>query len=126
MDWGKLFSLRWSSSARRTTEAAKMVRLEKRRWKRVPVALPVFVYGRTQGQPFAEQTETADISEHGGLVSLSVELARSQTLLVTNLQTNEDLACRVARIGRTAAGKTMVGLEFLRPSPHFWSVKFNS
>jgi hypothetical protein len=125
MNWGKLFSLRWGSSARRA-DAPKTLRLEKRRGQRVPAALPVFVYGRAHGVPFAEQSETANISANGGLVCLSVELARSQTLLVTNLQTNEELACRVARLGKTEAGKTLVGVEFLRPSPYFWSIKFSS
>ena len=68
----------------------------------------------------------ANISAQGGLVSLSVELDRPQTLLITNLQTNEDLACRAARLGKTAEGKILVGVEFLRPSPNFWSIEFKS
>jgi hypothetical protein len=124
MNWGKLF--RRSSSADRRSGPAKTLLLEKRRSQRVPASLPVFIYGRAQGQPFSEQTETANISAQGGLVALSIELSRPQTLLVTNLQTNEDLACRVARLGKTAEGKTLVGVEFLRPSPNFWSIEFKS
>ncbi len=88
--------------------------------------MPVFVYGRARGEPFSEHAETANVSAQGGLVELSVELQRSQTLLVTNLQTNEDLACRVARLVKTEGGKTLVGVEFLRPSPGFWSIDFTS
>src|ERR1700691_1874211 len=100
MDWGKLFSLRSGSSERTAGDATKTLRLEKRRGQRVPAALPVFVYGRAHGEPFGEQTETANISAHGGLMALSVELAGSKTLLLTTLRTNEDLACRVARLGK--------------------------
>jgi hypothetical protein len=88
--------------------------------------MPVFVYGRVHGQPFSEHTETADVSAHGALVALSTDVERSQTLLVTNLQTNEDRACRVARLVRMGKGETLVGIEFLRPSPHFWSIDFSS
>lgn len=88
--------------------------------------MPVFVYGRTRGEPFFEPGETANVSPQGGLVSLSMELRPPQTLLVTNLTTNEDLACRVARLARTEKGRTLVGVEFLRPSPSFWSIDFSS
>jgi len=88
--------------------------------------MPVFVYGRVRGQPFSEHTETSNVSEHGGLVTLSSEVEGAQTLLVTNLQTNEDLACRVARFVSSEPGKTIVGIEFLCPSPRFWSIDFGS
>jgi hypothetical protein len=125
MDWAKLFFLRWFSLGRNAGAETSSLRIEKRRGQRVPAALPVFVYGRLQGEPFAEQTETANISAQGGLVALSVELSRSQTLLVTNLQTNEDLACRVARMVKTKAGKTLVGVEFLHSCPRFWTIDFS-
>ena len=126
MDWAKLFFLRWFSSGRNAAEGRNSLRIEKRRGQRVPAILPVFIYGRIQGEPFAEQTETANISAQGGLVALSVDLSPSQTLLVTNLQTNEDLACRVARMVKTKAGKTLVGVEFLHSCPRFWTIDFSS
>jgi len=85
----------------------------------------VFVYGRVEGQPFSEQAETTNVSPQGGLLELSAELERSHPILLTNLHTNEELACRVARVIKTETGKTLVGLEFLRPSPNFWSVDFS-
>ena len=126
MDWAKLFFLRWFSSGHKEGDQRNSLRIEKRRGQRVPATLPVFVYGRIEGEPFAEQTETTNISAQGGLVALSVELSRSQTLLVTNLQTNEDLACRVARMVKTKAGKTLVGVEFLHSCPRFWTIDFTS
>jgi hypothetical protein len=122
MIWSKLFS-RWG---RKERTAGEMFRLDKRRGPRVAATMPVFIYGRVQGQPFSENAETTNVSPQGGLVALSAELERSQTLLVTNLQTDEDLACRVARLVKTEKGKTLVGVEFLQPSPHFWSIEFSS
>jgi len=126
MDWAKLFFLRWSSSGRKEGDERNLLRIEKRRGERVPATLPVFVYARIHGEPFAEQTETANISAQGGLVALSVDLSPSQTLLVTNLQTNEDVACRVARMAKSKAGKTLVGVEFLHSCPRFWTIDFGS
>jgi hypothetical protein len=74
------------------------------------------------GEPFSEQTVTDNISAHGGLLRLSAELGRAQTLLLTNLHTNEDLACRVARRAKTETGRNLIGVEFLRPAPRFWSI----
>ncbi|HWF37110.1 MAG TPA: PilZ domain-containing protein [Candidatus Acidoferrales bacterium] len=100
-------------------------RLDKRREPRLLAALPVFVYGRVEGQPFSEESETTNVSPHGGLLELSAEIERSHPILLTNLHTNEELACRVARVLKTETGRTLVGLEFLRPSPNFWSVDFS-
>jgi len=121
MDWSKL----WGAFSRKPKGAPLGLGIEKRRSERVAITMPVFVYGRAQGKPFSERTETANVSAQGGLVALSVDLDRSQTLLVTNLQTDEDLACRVARLARNQAGKKLVAVEFLQPAPRFWSIDFS-
>jgi hypothetical protein len=125
MDWRKLFPSRRQSSGSKAEGARPQLTIEKRRGDRVRAAMPVFVYGRANGEPFSEHTETANVSAQGGLMTLSTEIERSQTLLVTNLQTNEDLACRVARLGKSEEGKTLVAVEFLRPSPRFWAIDFS-
>ena len=38
----------------------------------------------------------------------------------TNLETDDDLACRVARLIRTEQGITLAAVEFLQPSLRFW------
>ncbi len=136
MFWNKLFS-RWSrkepgadtlglgDASGKRPDRRLDERLDKRRGPRLLAALPVFVYGRVEGQPFSEQAETTNVSPQGGLLELSAEVERSHPILLTNLHTNEELACRVARVIKTEAGKTLVGLEFLRPSPNFWSVDFS-
>ena len=122
MNWGKLFP-RW---ARKDKAPGGMFSLDKRRGPRVAATMPVFIYGRVEGQPYSEHTETSNVSPQGGLVALSGELQAAQTLLLTNLHTNEDLACRVARHVKSGKGKTLVGLEFLQPAPNFWSIDFST
>jgi hypothetical protein len=86
--------------------------------------MPVLIYGRFDNEPFQENTETVNVSANGGLMPISAPIKLSQTLLLTNLQTEEDLACRVARLVRTEEGETLVALEFLRPPPRFWRTDF--
>jgi len=121
MVWARIFLRR---GRKEKTNGA--LRLDKRRGPRVPVVMQVFVYGTMQGQPFSELAETANVSPQGGLLELSTEIEGRQPILVTNLQTNEELACRIARSAKTSSGKTLIGLEFLRPSPNFWSVDFSA
>jgi hypothetical protein len=111
---------RWAHLGRQAREAFPRHIPEQRRGPRVLAAMPVMLYGRMGGEPFQEHTETIDVSGHGGLVPISTEVSCAQKLILTNLQTNEELACRVARVVRTQQGKTLAGLEFLEPSPHFW------
>jgi hypothetical protein len=126
MNWDKLLFWRWKFFQRSATHSRAKLIIEKRRCERVPVAMPVFIYGRVRGETFSEYAETSDISAQGGAVVLSAEIERSQAFLITNLRTNEDLACRVARLAITQKGSILVGFEFLRPSPRFWSIDFSS
>ena len=93
---------------------------EQRRAQRLPIFLPVQVYGKLDGEPFSENTETINVSACGGLVPISARVVRSQKLILTNLQTDQDLACRVARLIRSERGQMLAGLEFLKSAPGFW------
>lgn len=88
--------------------------------------MPVFVYGRARNEPFAEHTITLNVSATGGFLALSADVSPSQKLLMANEQTGQELPCRIARIIKTDGGKTLVGFEFLRPAPRFWSIDFTS
>ena len=101
-------------------------RKDRRRGSRVALATPVFVYGWLLNEPFSENTETLNVSAVGGLIQLSAIVIPSQELILTNLKTNEDLPCRVARSIRSRDGKTLVGVDFLQPSPNFWQIDFVS
>jgi hypothetical protein len=93
---------------------------DQRRAQRLPIFLPVQVYGKLDGVPFSENTETINVSACGGLVPISAGVVRAQKLILTNLQTDQDLTCRVARLIRTERGQVLAGLEFLQSAPGFW------
>ncbi|MGA7622886.1 MAG: PilZ domain-containing protein [Candidatus Acidiferrales bacterium] len=114
---------RWSHSV---SGASSQHRPARRRAHRVAAFLPVFVYGSTHDQPFAENTVTINVSSTGGFLALSADVTPSQNILMSNVQTNEELPCRIVRVLKTEAGKTLVGFEFLRPAPQFWSIDFCS
>lgn len=96
---------------------------DRRRARRVAATLPVFVYGRLGPEPFAETTETMNVSSNGGFLLLSVEVIPAQTILLTNSQTGEEVTCRVTRTVKTGGGKVLVGLQFLQVSPQFWRLR---
>jgi hypothetical protein len=99
---------------------------DRRRGFRVALATPIFVYGWLLDEPFSENTATLNVSAVGGLIQLSAKVIPSHELILTNLKTNEDLPCRVARSIRAGDGKTLVGVDFLQASPKFWQIDFVS
>jgi hypothetical protein len=70
-----------------------------RRSKRLPLCIPVRVYGRTaSNQPFRYVTETNTVSVHGALLALDAKIKRGQAVLLVNAITEEELACRVVYV----------------------------
>jgi len=120
----KLILPRWGALGRAARDTAPLSASEKRRAHRVAASMPVLVYGHSAHAPFAEPATTMNVSRTGGLVPLSSQVIRFQKLVVTNLQTDEDAICRVARFIRNDDGQNFVALEFLRPTPHFWAIDF--
>jgi hypothetical protein len=122
--WARFFSWIVGRHGRRFRQQAgkNVIGLldEQRRAQRLPIFLPVQVYGKLHGEPFSENTETINVSACGGLVPISASVVRSQNLILTNLQTDQDLACRVARLIRSERGQMLAGLEFLQFAPGFW------
>ena len=102
------------------SQDSRVLHLEKRRGRRVRATMNIILYGRLGDEPFREQTRTVDVSSHGGLFPITAPVAPSQKLIVTNLETDDDLACRVARLIRTEYGETLAAVEFLQPSLRFW------
>jgi hypothetical protein len=82
---------------------------------------PVFLYGSLKGGPSSEVSETIDVSSNGALVSVSARVFPEQKILLTNLQTQQDLKSRVVRID---AKREVAALEFLEPSPGFRRIDF--
>lgn len=111
---------RWARLGRESQARNAPPYVEKRGAERVSANMPVLVYGRLGNEPFQEATETVNVSGRGGLIRISARVGPSQRLILTNLHTDEDQTCRVARLIRTADGTTLAGLEFLRAAPQFW------
>ncbi|MGD0425177.1 MAG: PilZ domain-containing protein [Candidatus Acidiferrales bacterium] len=126
MGWHKLLLPRSVRARHEPAPALAVSNPNRRHNHRVSAFLPVFIYGHSHGQPFVENAVTLNVSADGGLLSLSHEVAAPQEFLVANVQTNEVLPCRIARVIKTQAGDNLVGFEFLRPSPRFWSIEFRS
>ena len=115
---------RLSAHKREARDAACTPVAEKCRAHRVAASMPVLIYGHSEHAAFAEPTVTTNVSRTGGLIPLSNNVVEFQQLIVTNLQTNEDAICRVARFIRNDDGHNFVALEFIHPSPHFWAIDF--
>ena len=124
MRMDKFILPRWGVLGREARDTARPSAAEKRRAHRVGASMPVLVYGHSAHAPFAEPATTANVSRTGGLVGLSTNVIRFQKLVVTNLQTNEDAICRVARFIQNDDGHNFVALEFVSPAPHFWAIDF--
>jgi hypothetical protein len=96
---------------------------KQRRSKRLPLRIPVRVYGRTpEDHPFRDVTETQLISAHGGLLPLSSSLKEGQTILLVNSLTEEERECRVVYVEPDHGSKNKVGVEFTEAKGSFWHV----
>ncbi len=118
--FAELFGLRGGRLARDGHRNISGSWHDQRRAQRLPITMPVLVYGRVGEEPFFEPTETINVSARGGLVPISAGVARQQELILTNMQTEEDLLCRVARLIRSERGQMLAGLEFVQATPSFW------
>jgi hypothetical protein len=93
---------------------------DKRRAQRLPITMPVAVYGYVGGEPFLENTESVNVCARGGLVAISASVSCRQKIILTNLQTDEDLECRIVWLVRSGTGQLLAGLEFADVMPRFW------
>jgi hypothetical protein len=98
---------------------------ELRRSQRVLIRLAVKVSGNaTGGNAFSEDSTTLVVNAHGALILLESKVAIGQALTISNSNTREKLACRVASMGPANSGKTEVGIGFMEPAPFFWRIAF--
>lgn len=97
--------------------------VEHRRSKRLPLSIPVQVYGRTPtDRPFRDATETKSVSANGGLLPLRSRVKLGQTLLLVNRFTQEERECRVVHVGSKNSGRKSVAVEFADSGGDFWHV----
>ncbi len=94
--------------------------LDRRRSRRVPLRVPVFVYGhRSCRIPFHERAYLQQVSADGGLLTLSTDVAHGQKLLLTNDLTQKEQKCFVVHLRVRDSRSVEVGIEFARPCPEF-------
>lgn len=95
---------------------------KQRRSKRLPLSIPVRVYGRTMDdRPFRDITETKSVSVHGGLLPLNARVKRGQKLLLVNGFTGEERECRVVYV-ESKRRIRKIGVEFTKIKGDFWHV----
>jgi hypothetical protein len=100
-----------------------MAMVERRRCIRLPLKIPVRVYGRTpNNRPFRDITVTKAISVHGGLIPLAESVKRGQRILLVNCFTDEERECRVVYVGAKQRGRKKVAVEFADGQGDFWHV----
>jgi hypothetical protein len=93
---------------------------DKRRAQRLPITFPVLVYGYEGEEPFAENSESVNVSARGALLAISAKVECLQKIVLTNLQTEEDRQGRVVRLVQSESGQSLAGVEFLNAAPRFW------
>jgi hypothetical protein len=97
--------------------------IERRRCKRLPLNIPVRVYGRTpKNHPFRDVTITKAVSFYGGLIPLSPSVKRGQKVLLVNSFTEEERECTIVYVGPKTKGKKKVAVEFADDRGDFWHV----
>ncbi len=111
----KIFeALRTAQQAQATEE------LDRRRSRRVPLRVPVFVYGHLSCRlPFHERAYLQQVSADGGLLTLSTDVKHGQKLLLTNDLTQKQQKCFVVHLRSRDSRRMEVGVEFAQPCPEF-------
>ena len=96
---------------------------DRRRSKRWPMDISVYVYGHGQGkETFHEEAHTLNVNANGALLLLSVPVQKGQVLLLTNQHTEEEMDCRVAYLGTRHSRTVEAGVVFPRPNLEFWQI----
>jgi hypothetical protein len=96
---------------------------ERRRCQRLPLAIPVKVYGRTpRNHPFRDVTATMAVSLTGALLQMKPRVKVGQNVLVVNGITEEGRLCRVVSVDSKRRGRKNVAVEFAQTEADFWHV----
>jgi len=97
--------------------------VERRRCQRLPLSIPVRVYGRTpEDHPFREVTETKAVNLHGGLLPLAPCVQSGQKVLLVNGYTNEEREARIVYVEGKGQEHNKVAIEFTDARDDFWHV----
>ena len=96
-----------------------------RRSQRVCLSVDVEIrLERAAAKAPPELTKTLIVNAHGALILLQEQVAVGDLLLMKNLKTEEEMACRVVDVTAGNTGVPEVGVEFVKPSRNFWHIAF--
>jgi hypothetical protein len=97
--------------------------VERRRCQRLPLTIPVKVYGRTpRNHPFRDVTATMAVSLYGGLLDMKPRVKLGQKILMVNSFTEEERECRVVYVDSKKRSRRNVAVEFANGDGDFWHV----
>jgi len=94
---------------------------ERRRAQRVLLRMPVTVH--VAGKPSVSGF-TQTVSQNGAMMILPEPIAEGAKVSLENPKTQKTVEARVVRPPQTNSEGTLVPVEFLTPSPHFWNIFF--
>ena len=96
----------------------------RRRSMRVLLSVPVVVSGKIDNRDFSEETRTLVVNAHGAMISLAAGVAPGQIVKISANTAHISRDCRIVYVGAAQAGKSQMGVEFIKPSPAFWQLDF--
>ena len=100
-------------------------RVDARRSQRVLLRIPILVRVQGEGaEPVTEETTTVELTAHGALIALAMNVSPGQKLVLRNWGTAREQECRVVHIREKPLGKNEVGIAFPSPMPKFWNIAF--
>lgn len=98
---------------------------DRRRSQRVLLSVQVRITGTSaNGVAFTEDTTTAVVNVHGGLVLLKTAVRQGQRLKIKNLNTDEETQCVAVDANAGSIAAREVGVDFVAAAPRFWRVSF--
>ena len=95
---------------------------ERRRAQRVLLRINVQI--QLEGRSNVLEGQTHTVSENGAMLILADSLPENTKLSIENSKTQKKVDARVVRPGQHTSEGMLVPVEFLAPSPAFWSVFF--
>ena len=96
-----------------------------RRSRRLMLKAPVAILMEGErNEIISEDTRTVTVNAHGALIALQLDVHIGQMLTLRNSRSGEEAKCRVAYIGPQQNETKVVGIDFMRPRPEFWSILF--
>lgn len=101
-----------------------MTTTKRRRSQRLFLSVSIIVSGQSATGQFSEETHTLVVNAHGALITLAAAVSPEQHVLLKHRATGEEQLCRVVYVESLPKDKAKLGVEFVKPSPHFWHISF--